>query len=427
MIELGALRGPAALRQGLGAHEPVRYTDGGNRSTDGHELLRRLEELAPRLGVTRLGEISELAPYAFPVFQSARPNIYTHVACGQNTGSQGKGRTPLQAKLSCLMEEVESYSAEPKNVMLIRGTYRGLSRSHVCAYPRKLTHNYQRAKAASTKPLMWTRAYSIEHDCELLVPAETVFFPFCPEDYETESFFPCSSNGLAAGATYLEAVLHGLYEVVERCYVAHYEIGAAAVDALSLTDVSAVDVPGLLERSYGTGDLSLLWVRLAANRNLPMVIARLRVLGDAYGGYGCSANVTQAVDRALSEALQSLAVNISGTREDLEDKRGPGRAERTPVEQELVGLDEMRRVCGDRSFDDLRTELDHLLEFVHELGYQNVFVADLTRAGVDIPVVKVVLPGMPCKMAQREEVTRPLTFEMRRRHRYALGAPEDES
>ncbi|MBW2458721.1 MAG: YcaO-like family protein, partial [Deltaproteobacteria bacterium] len=155
MSELGALQPVESLRQGLRASEPVRYRDGGNRSTDGVELLARLEPLMPLLGVTRLAEISQLAPGAFPVFQSCRPNLYSHVACGQNTGSQGKGRSRLQAKLSCLMEEVESYSCEPKNVQLVRGTYRFLSGQHVIAYPRKLTHNYQAAKATTRSPLMW--------------------------------------------------------------------------------------------------------------------------------------------------------------------------------------------------------------------------------------------------------------------------------
>ncbi len=430
MFELGALQTVEALRRGLQASEPVRYRDGGNRATDGAALLARLEQLMPSLGVTRLAEISQLAPGSFPVFQSCRPNLFTHVACGQNTGAQGKGRTRLQAQLSCMMEEVESYCCEPKNVQLIRGSYRFVSGQAVTAYPRKLTHNYQLSKATTRTPLMWIRGYSIEHDCELLLPAETVFFPFCPQDYGTESFFPCSSNGLAAGATILEAVLHGLYEVVERSYLALAEAGEAVVDRIPLATAGSPEHEALLGGGQPWGELELEAVRLVGpasarpeNRvaaNLPMVIGHLHHGGTTYAGYGCSANVAQACDRAISEALQALAVDISGSREDLETTRGAARRGQEHRDEPVLELDQARSLWEDQQFSDLRSELDHLLEVVHGLGYQNVFVVNLTRVGIDIPVVKVVVPALPCRMAQREEWTEPLTYPRRMAHRYAL-------
>jgi YcaO-like protein with predicted kinase domain len=422
--ELGALQTVASLRQGLQASEPVRYRDGGNRSTDGTELLERLEQLMPSLGVTRLAEISQLAPGSFPVFQSCRPNLYTHVACGQNTGAQGKGRSRLQAQLSCMMEEVESYCCEPKNVQLIRGGYRFLSGHYVTAYPRKLTHNYQLTKATTRAPLMWIRGYSMEQDCELLLPAETVLLPFCPQDYDTDSFFPCSSNGLAAGATFLEAVVHGLYEVIERSYLAMAEAGEALVDRIPLATAGSSEHEALLGGGQSSGKLELESVRFdGLAHNLPMIIGHLRHGGTTYGGYGCSANLAQACDRAISEALQALAVDISGSREDLDTKRGP--AGRGPARRDgpLLEPDQARSLWEDRQFSDLRNELDYLIGMVHELGHQNIFVANLTRVGIDIPVVKVVVPALPCPMAQREEWTEPLTYSRRMAHRY--GLPKD--
>ncbi len=426
MSELGALQRVNTLRQGLQASEPVRYRQSGNRATDGAELLDRLEQLMPSLGVTRLAEISQLAPGSFPVFQSCRPNIHTHVACGQNTGAQGKGRSRLQAQLSCMMEEVESYCCEPKNVQLIRASYRFLSGHYVTAYPRKLTHNYQLAKATTRTPLMWIRGYCVEHDCELLLPAETVLFPFCPQDYDTESFFPCSSNGLAAGATMLEAVVHGLYEVLERSYLALAEAGEAIVDRIPLATAGLLEHEALLgggQSSDGPplGKLELEAVRFDnVARNLPMVIGHLHHGGRTYAGYGCSANLDQACDRAVSEALQALAVDISGSREDLDTKRGPAGHAPERRNEPVLELDQARSLWEDHEFSDLRSELDHLIELVHELGYQNIFVANLTRIGIDIPVVKVVVPALPCPMAQREEWTEPLTYSRRMAHRYAL-------
>ncbi|MBN4059204.1 YcaO-like family protein [Endomicrobium sp. AH-315-J14] len=228
-MELGTAYGTAPLADGLALEGRIVYRDGGNRGTDGLSLLARLEAMLPSLGITRVASISALSPHAFPVFQSTRPNIFTHASTGQNTGSQGKGRSELQAKLSCLMEELESYCGEPKNARLIRGSYSYLRHQHALIYPSLLMHNVQRKRAATSEPLMWTPAWSIEHQAELWLPAEAVFFPFFPEDYQSRSYFPCSTNGLASGASYLEATIHGLYEVIERCYIAFYELGAATV------------------------------------------------------------------------------------------------------------------------------------------------------------------------------------------------------
>ena len=98
------------------------YAENGDRSSDGSALLARLEVLLPWLGITRVGEVSQLAPNGFPVCQSTRPNLLHHVSYGMNTGSQGKGPSRLQAQLSCMMEAVEGYCAEPRNVAFIRSS-----------------------------------------------------------------------------------------------------------------------------------------------------------------------------------------------------------------------------------------------------------------------------------------------------------------
>lgn len=401
MSELGWPRSPTDLARALVENAPVVYRSGGNRSTDGVVLLRQLEQRMSSWGVTRLAEISELAPGAFPVFQTTRPNLFAHPDAGQNSGSQGKGRTALQSKISCIMEELESYCAEPKCAPLIRASYRDLAKAHVVLPPKRLTHNHDTSLATAREPLMWTPAYSVEQGCEALVPAEAVFFPFTPGGYVTRSCFPCSTNGLAAGATYLEAAIHGLYEVVERCYKACYEVGDAVVHAVD----SDLSVP--------EGQLALHTIELAAPANLPMVVAHLHIGERIYGGYGCSANVELSVERATSEALQAYAVDISGSREDLEVK---GAREAADVDTDFPRqtLEEYRSRVVDREFATLREEFDAAVNWLHRFGFPSIAIANLTRAGIDLPVVKVVVPGLPFPEALRYPASDSVTFDQQR-------------
>jgi ribosomal protein S12 methylthiotransferase accessory factor len=391
---LGGTLGLEPLREGLRRREPVVYRRGGSRSQDGAAVLARLEALMPALGITRLADISHLSPQRFPVFQTSRPAIFTHTATGQNTGSQGKGSTELQARISALMEEVESHAAEPRDVRLMRGDYRRLSSQHVLAFPRSFVHIERTGRAGGRTPLVWLEGHSIEHGCGVWLPAETVLFPFCPEDYHTESFFPCSTNGLAAGASYLEATLHGLYEVIERCYQAFHEIGQARPVRL---DPAELDLELELDRDVTVELEAVLLER--GQTDLPFVIARLAGIEGRYAGYGLSCSLGESVERAVSEVLQALAVDVSGGREDLEDKRGRARAPRLPAA--TLPLAELSARIVDTRFDDLHDELLHAVDWLHRFGLPNVIVANLTRAGVEVPVVKVVVPGLPCKASLR--------------------------
>ncbi len=394
----------SALAVGLARHEPVLYADNGFRSSDGKALLTRLERLLPTLGVSRIAELSQLSPLGFPVYQSTRPGIISHPECGQNTGSQGKGRTPLQSKLSCLMEELESICAEPRAPLLVRANYEVLRRRGLVIDPATLTC-CEGGPAHHDEALMWIRGWRLaafqQPGADVWLPAETVFFPFFPERYATASRFPCSSNGLAAGASYLEAVVHGLYEVVERAYQAFYQRGEARVRDITAT---ALDMH-LDKRARGLfGDpdaIELLTIELPpARHNLPMVVCLIHNAHCSYAGYGCSATVEISIARAVSEALQAYAVDISGSREDLAAVR-PTTTKRVGAKRH--SLESYRARVINKTFDTLNQEFEHLCHWVRSFGFPEIVVCDLTRGGIDIPVVKVVVPGLPCPDSLRQQ------------------------
>jgi ribosomal protein S12 methylthiotransferase accessory factor len=123
------------------------------------------------------------------------------------------------------------------------------------------------------------------------------------------------------------------------------------------------------------------------------------VVGDGEGffGYGCSSNVRIAVTRAISEALQSMATIFSGAREgmifdDNYKKKSAEEHAKVLPHYKTLRIQDFRKRVHDRSFKDLRNELSFLLKWLHHAGFPNALTANLTRRGLDIPVVRAVVP-----------------------------------
>jgi YcaO-like protein with predicted kinase domain len=395
--ELGTPYGPRELLDGLRRDERVVYSQNGNRAVRGRALLDRLEALAPRLGITRVADISHLSPANYPVFQSCRPMIFSHPRFGQNSGAQGKGPSALQAKISCLMESIEGYCAEPKQALWIRGSYEFLKGQHAIADPRIFVSRFG-TRPRLREPLMWTPALALPARTTVLIPAETVFYPMFTGSYDTRQLFPSSSNGLASGATYLEACIHGIYEVIERCYEAGLETGRCAAEALFEHEVELPGLQAFAERIDHELELQLYALELEDRANGPVILCLLIGGGRVFSGWGCSLTLDISLSRAISEAFQGPATFTSGAREDMSaapPRRQPGLFKRGQPERRTLRLRDYRKRIIDRRFTSLNRELEMAIRWVERLGYSHIFIANLTRRGVDVPVVKVVVPGMP--------------------------------
>ena len=82
------------------------YHFGTRREVAPAETLRRIRPLLRRAGITRLADVTGLDWIGIPVYQAIRPN-------SRNLSvAQGKGLTRTQAKVSALMESLESFHAE---------------------------------------------------------------------------------------------------------------------------------------------------------------------------------------------------------------------------------------------------------------------------------------------------------------------------
>ena len=407
------------LRVGLEDEDnEITYRKNGNRPVDGDVFLRKIESIAPRVGIKRVADISFLTFNNYSVFQAVRPNVYSHWQSGQNTGAQGKGPTPTQAKISALMECIEGACAEPKNETLIRGSYESLRHQNFLLPPSAFVSIVKKDEDSKFKQsdfavncndrLMWTKALHVESGREVLIPAETVFFPFFPTSFNTVPRFPTSSNGLASGATYLDAVIHAIYELIERHYIYLYEDLNSDIEIEAIYEEEYFRIDDIRERLDNKFELQLIAFKRPHCSNPAFIRCSLvDEDGNSFDGWGCCFNVEMAIERAISEALQSLATVYSGAREDI-DEKCYNRDEDNPHAEEMdylsrfpefrsLRIEDYKKQVINKDYKSLTEEYHDQINWLKENGHPDICIANLTRVGIDIPVVKVVVANMICK------------------------------
>jgi ribosomal protein S12 methylthiotransferase accessory factor len=370
-----------------------RLIDGTHRAAPLATTLARARRIARKVGVTRLADVTGLDTLGIPVVSAIRPD-------GRSLStSQGKGATRDAAIASALMESIEGWHAERVALPRVRGTHAQL-RARGAVDPRALP----RARGRLDRDARWTwvPAWDLSRGRAALVPLEAVTLD-CR--FETPPALDVSSNGLASGNHLLEAIAHGLCEVIERDAEARWRRarGRRHVDLATVDDPVARD---LIDRCARAGAAVGVW-DLTSDVGVPVYGCALvvdpdepawRALG-VYWGFGCHLDPSIALVRALTEAAQTRATYVAGSRDDffpfdyaratdeelarvvwhdLHDRRGPW-------------LD-LRRVPR-RATPTFEGDLEVLLGLLDDAGARSVLVADLTRAELGVPVVKVIVPG----------------------------------
>jgi ribosomal protein S12 methylthiotransferase accessory factor len=116
-------------------------------------------------------------------------------------------------------------------------------------------------------------------------------------------------------------------------------------------------------------------------------------------GTGCHPAREIALLRALTEAAQSRLTVISGSRDDLTDARN---AVHIDVDEQERSREVICNVRGTRDYHSITTsngqniddDVSRELECLAAVGMDQVLIVDLTRREFQIPVVRVIVPGL---------------------------------
>jgi ribosomal protein S12 methylthiotransferase accessory factor len=185
------------------------YRNGTHRTIAPADTVAKLRKLMPKLGITRVANVTGLDRINIPVIMVTRPNSRSIAV------SQGKGLTLDGAKASGLMESAETYHAERIQLPLKLGSFTDMSQHHpvidIDTLPAmagsRFHHNH---------PILWIESRSLGSGETIWLPYETVHTNYTLPLPGGSGCFVSSSNGLASGNHILEAILHAICEVIER-------------------------------------------------------------------------------------------------------------------------------------------------------------------------------------------------------------------
>ena len=294
---------------------PKRYRDGTHRACAPETTLARARKLMRRMGITRLANLTGLDCLGIPVYAAIRPN-------GRSLStSQGKGLSDSAAAASALMESIETWHAEHIQLPRRRGSVRGLRGSPAAGRRARPAARPPGAKLDLDARLDWVKAWDLLGQAPVWVPLESVTLD-CVFPPGHVPAFDVGSNGLASGNHLLEAIVHGLCEVIERDAEARWRL-ARGQRRLDLAPCATRTAGPCWIGSQSARVRITVW-DITSDVGVPAYGCAImedprepawRALG-LYQGFGCHLDAPVALARALSEAVQTRLSYISGSRDD---------------------------------------------------------------------------------------------------------------
>lgn len=379
------------------AGAPKNYRAGTHRLVSPAETLDRVRRFFPVLGITRVADITGLDSVGVPVTAVCRPNSRSV------TVSLGKGLDLAAAKASAVMESIESFMAERIVRPLLLGSFNDLRYSHLLAdigaLPRTAGSTYH-----PDLPILWIEGRELLSGTPMWVPYEVVHSAYTLPTPTGTGCFIATSNGLASGNHPLEAMCHGICEMVERDAAALHTLRTPEEKALRRIDPQTVDDGGCGEvlHLFGRAGLATaIWdmttdIGIPAFRCLIAERERPARLVRASEGMGCHPDRGIALLRALTEAAQGRTATLAGVRDEpglLGTGPEPGEppAGEDGLADQAAGDFTAVPTFGADSFDD---DVSWELSRLRSAGIGQVIAVDLTREEFGIPVVRVVVPGL---------------------------------
>jgi ribosomal protein S12 methylthiotransferase accessory factor len=355
--------------------------------------------MAP-LGITRVAQVTGLDCIGIPVVMVCRPNARSLAV------SQGKGLDLDSARASGLMESIELHHAETIGSPLRLATRKELRGRHSVVDVERLPRLSISGFHDNLK-ILWIEGGDLVSSEPRFLPYEMVHTNYTLPLPTGSGNFVMSSNGLASGNTLVEAVMHGLCEVIERDATTLWTMMTPEQQDARRVGLESVTDPACLQvlEAYRRADVTVgIWDTTSDVDVASFVVIIVDRVTNPFRpphpnhGMGCHPVREIALLRALTEAAQSRLTLIAGSRDDL------GRQSYRQAADEGLTRRIRERIAGPTpvAFEQVPTfvsesferDLRHLLARLEAVGIEEVVAVDLTQEGLDIPVARVVVPGL---------------------------------
>jgi ribosomal protein S12 methylthiotransferase accessory factor len=387
-------------------------------------LSRR--ELLTEFAISRVAELTGLDAIGLPVYSCVR------VLSDTISIHSGKGLEPYQSRCGAIMEAIEFEVAEHPI-----GEFRVARAIEIPAEDRLPLEDCFPTRSSTVNdftPLAWEEATNIQNGATKWIPSDLIWLTTRIKNQQL-MYLQMGSNGLASGATREDAILSGLYEILERDA---WTLNQFLLDNCGVmpTRSPLIDLPERLEavvRKIDRAELKLHLFELTNDYRVPVFSAILLDLSGqcagTFSGCGCHLNAEIAAIRAITEAAQARACYISGARDDLFRRQFliMKHMDQHKLHEMFNDLALGNPISSYRKldFEDVRTELRYLLKLIRQAGVSEVFVKTLGAFLNDrVHVVRVFSPQCePFRFDHWQPGLRCLAFAKRKLDELAEKVP----
>ena len=406
---------PIELAQG----NKVVMTSGGYRSVSSSATVARFRRhVSPLTGVvSRLERIQADLPlntnfFAMHNFSGPAESVH-ELRAGLSGGSFGKGSTAEQGEASALMEAIERYSGifqgdeirakrrfadfapgeaiAPNDVLLFSESQLRQDRE---PEPGSFDGGAVPALFDETAKMDWSPAWSLRDGRFRHLPTSLLYF-----FYRGPAAFAADSNGCAAGNTLEEAIVQGFLELVERDAYAIWWYNKLQRPQL---DLDLFEDPYIRElRRLLTERGRRLWVLdITSDLGIPTFVAMTHWMQNGQEniefGSGAHFDPRIALLRAMTELNQFMAIGLMDG----------GTGEKPSLDGEtLLRIEDYPYLLpiGERpvqpEFGSKFSQLDTSAQVaacvrLAERAGHDFLVLDQTRPDIEVPVVRVIVPGL---------------------------------
>ena len=372
-----------------------------HRTVPPHETETRVFQCKDRVPITRIADLTPLDPLRLPVFSAITPlarDLTTHM---------GKGIDAESARVSALMEAVERVSAEETSRPTTSASFEELKAAgRRVVDPRSFDLPFD-SNFRVDLAISWVEGWDLLRNESIWAPLDLVVSP------PREGVLPqVDTNGLASGNTLLEAVVHGLCEVIERDAIGVRLFGSMFGDAENTVPAGRQIAPQSLseesrrwiERITATGQ------RLQIEditTDIGVAVFRSVLIDHAYPsggrfkarrfiGFGAGPSAEVAALRSITEAIQGRVGVVQGARDSFNLISSPWRRSTPTAHLNDFQTHQWASFTTVPTFEasDLLEDHEFLLERLRLTGFARALVFNLTRAELGIPVVRVRIPGL---------------------------------
>ncbi len=304
--------------------------DGGSRNISPEQTVARLKQLiSPISGViTHLQALNNTPEKPIEIYSSAffkcpaKPLQEAFQDMNMVQTCLGKGVSHTQSQASALSEAIERYAAiyrgDEPTITARRSELN--QRSYCFQQLSPFSDSQYESFKHATYPNFEFRHNAIPYQDEKInwIPGwslssnETVYLPmtccFSNTPFDDDRFGRWSSNGAAAGNTLEEAILQGLYELIERDATAIWWYNQISRPGFDIEQLPTKNRELLEQALYPTHHIWIL--DLTTDIAVPVMVAvgQNKQDGGYSFGFGCHLQPELAAQRALTELCQLLPV-----------------------------------------------------------------------------------------------------------------------